>query len=151
MRNVWSRLVLVGTLLWGGATVARAAEAPPEVLQLREAAWRAWFAGDEATLARILPPEFIGINMAGSLTTRARTLEDARAFRAAGGRLVRLEFPETQAQRYGDVVVLYGRYRVVFESEGAEKTVTGRLTEMFVRQGQAWVHTGWHLDTVTVA
>lgn len=151
MRRAWKVLVLVGALLWGGATGARAAEAPPEVLQLREAAWRAWFAGDEATLARILPPEFIGLNMAGSLTSRERTLADARAFRAAGGRLVSLEFPETQAQRYGDIVVLYGRYQVVFESEGATKTVTGRLTEMFVRQGKSWVHTGWHLDTVTVA
>ena len=95
-------------------TCHQGATVDPEVLRLREAAWRAWFAGDEAALTRMLPPEFIGINMqAGPFSTREKTLEQARAFRAAGGRLVRLEFPETRAQRYGDVVVLYGRYVAV--------------------------------------
>ena len=139
----------------GAAAPGSSADVPtgvtvdPEVLRLREAAWRAWFAGDEAGLGRMLPPEFIGINMqAGPFSTRDETLEQARAFRAAGGRLVRLEFPETQAQRYGDVVVLYGRYLAVMESEGSERTASGRLTEVFVRRDGRWLHPGWHLDTV---
>ena len=79
-------------------------------------------------------------------TNRAQTLDGARAFRERGGRLVRLAFPETQAQRFGDVVVLYGRYEVVIQSDGAERTMRGRLTEMFVRRGGKWLHPGWHLD-----
>jgi hypothetical protein len=142
-------LTLVGSTL---AAAASAADAPakiePEVLKLREAAWRAWFAGDTDALGRMLPPEFIGLSMEGPLTGRERTLQESSGFHAGGGRLVRLEFPETQAQAYGDVVILYGRYRVVFESDGAEKAVSGRLTELFVRQGKTWIHTGWHLDTV---
>ena len=70
----------------------------------------------------------------------------SRAFRERGGRLVRLAFPETQAQRFGDVVVLYGRYEVVIHSGGAEHTMRGRLTEMFVRRNGKWLHPGWHLD-----
>ncbi len=128
---------------------AAPAKADPEVLKLREAAWRAWFAGDTEALGRMLPPEFIGISMQGPLTNREQTLAESREFHAGGGRLTRLEFPETQEQRYGDVVVLYGRYVVAFESGGSEKTFSGRLTEMFVRQGKTWLHTGWHLDTVT--
>jgi hypothetical protein len=46
-------------------------------------------------------------------------------------------------------VVLYGRYLAVMESEGSVQTVTGRLTEVFVRQDGRWVHPGWHLDTVS--
>ncbi len=119
----------------------------PELLAAREAAWRAYFSGDVKALGDLLPQEFIGIGMTdGPFTDRATTLDGARAFRERGGRLVRLAFPETQAQRFGDVVVLYGRYEAVIYSDGAERTLRGRLTEMFVRRDGKWLHPGWHLD-----
>lgn len=119
----------------------------PEVLRLREAAWRAWFGGDEAALRSMLPAEFIGLDMAdGPFSDLDKTLAESRAYRAGGGRLVRLEFPETRAQRLGDVIVLYGRYSVVLESEGKESTFAGRLTEIFVQREGRWWHPGWHLD-----
>lgn len=118
-----------------------------EVLAAREAAWRAYFGGDVRTLGELLPQEFIGIGMNDApFADRAMTLDGARAFRERGGRLVRLAFPETQAQRLGDVVVLYGRYEAVILSGGAERTLRGRLTEMFVRRDGKWLHPGWHLD-----
>ena len=105
------------------------------------------FAGDVKTLGDLLPEEFIGISMEDTpFTDRARTLDGARAFREKGGRLVRLAFPDTQAQRFGDVVVLYGRYEAVIHSNGVERTLRGRLTEMFVRRDGKWLHPGWHLD-----
>jgi hypothetical protein len=155
MRKLSRALAVAGLTLLAGAS--RLAAAPPEtaidaeVLKLRESAWRAWFAGDVATLGAMLPPEFIGINMqAGPFSTLERTLEESRAFHAQGGRLTGLEFPETQAQRYGDVLVLYGRYAVTFvpTAGAAEQKVSGRLTELFVRRDGRWLHTGWHLDTV---
>jgi len=122
-----------------------------EVLAAREAAWRAYFGGDVKALGDLLPPEFIGIGMNDApFADRAMTLDGARAFRERGGRLVRLAFPETQGQRLGDVVVLYGRYEAVIQSGGAERTLRGRLTEMFVRRDGKWLHPGWHLD-LTVA
>jgi Domain of unknown function (DUF4440) len=123
----------------------------PELLAAREAAWRAYFSGDVKALGDLLPQEFIGIGMTdGPFTDRATTLDGARAFRERGGRLVRLAFPETQAQRFGDVVVLYGRYEAVIYSDGAERTLRGRLTEMFVRRDGKWLHPGWHLDVTPV-
>jgi ketosteroid isomerase-like protein len=120
----------------------------PELLAARETAWRAYFAGDVKALGDLLPPEFIGIGMTdGPFTGRAQTLDEARAFQQKGGRLVRLAFPETQAQQFGDVIVLYGRYEAVIQSDGAERTVRGRLTEVFVRRDGKWLHPGWHLDT----
>jgi hypothetical protein len=120
-----------------------------EILRLREAAWRAWFSADEAALRRILPTDFIGIGMkAGPLATLGKAIEDSRAFHATGARLAKLEFPETQFQRYGDVVILYGRYRIAVEAAGKQETTQGRLTEMFLKRNGVWVHTGWHLDTV---
>jgi ketosteroid isomerase-like protein len=126
-----------------------------EVLAAREAAWRAYFAGDLQALGALLPEEFIGIGMnEAPFAGRAKTLEDARAFREKGGKLVRLAFPETRAQRFGDVVVLYGRFEVVLRSggtEGTERTLRGRLTEVFVRRDGKWVHPGWHLDLTAAA
>ena len=149
MKTMVAVLTLVAAALVPSATSATdAAKIDPDVLKLREAAWRAWFAGDTAALETMLPPEFIGISMEGPLTPLPRTLQEARGFREGGGRLVSLEFPETQAQRYGDVVVLYGRYAVTFATGGAQKSVSGRLTEVFVRRDGRWTHPGWHLDTV---
>jgi hypothetical protein len=153
MSRVRAALAGLGVMLvavaGSGSEVPAGVAPDPEVLRLREAAWRAWFAGDEVALRRMLPPEFIGINMqAGPFSTLDETLQQAKAYRAAGGRLVRLEFPETRAQRYGDVVVLYGRYVAVMESSGSEQTASGRLTEVFVRRDGRWLHPGWHLDTV---
>jgi hypothetical protein len=132
------------------AEAAPAAAVDADVLKAREAAWRAFFAGDEAPLGSLLPADFIGINMAdGPLITRTVALEQSGAFRASGARLLTLDFPETRAQRYGDVMVLYGRFTAVLESGGADKatrTLSGRLTEVFLRRDGRWVHPGWHLD-----
>lgn len=133
------------------SSAARASSAPPEpdLLAAREAAWRAYFAGDEATLGALLPPDFIGLNLGpGPLVDRATALAESRAFHAGGGRLVRLAFPETRAQRHGDVVVLYGRFEVVLETAGKQQTLRGRLTEVFVRRDGRWSHPGWHLDLI---
>lgn len=141
-------LALLTAGMAASATQAEeAAMVDPEVLAAREAAWRAYFGGDVEALGGLLPPEFIGIGMSdGPFAGLRTTLSGAREFRERGGRLVRLEFPETRSQRYGDVVVLYGRYEAVIETGGEEQTLRGRLTELFVRRDGKWVHPGWHLD-----
>ena len=122
-----------------------------ELLATRETAWRAWFAGDVAALEAMLPVEFIAYGMTGKeLSDRARTLAASRAFAASGGRLERLEFPATSAQRYGDVVVLYSLYEVrLIDGAGKGTTLKGRATEVFVRRDGRWFHPGWHLDLET--
>lgn len=95
----------------------------------------------------MLPPEFIGLDMGGGpFSDRATTLAESRAFRAEGGRLVSLEFPETRAQQLGEVVVLYGRFSAVIDAQGKTSKLSGRLTEIFVRRAGRWWHPGWHLD-----
>src|SRR6185295_17529432 len=117
---------------------------------VREAAWRAWFGGDEAALRAILPQEFAAISTGGAeISDREKTIAASRAFKESGGRLVSLAFPQTQAQRFGDTVILYGSYDATLVSGGAEKRMRGRLTEVFVKQDGKWVHPGWHLDSVT--
>jgi hypothetical protein len=146
-------VLLLGAVMTGFSTQASPSDQngqidqiDPDILIAREAAWRAYFGGDVQTLGDLLPPEFIGISMnEGPFTDRATTLAGARAFKEKGGRLVRLTFPETRAQRFGDTVILYGRYEATIET-GGERTLRGRLTETFVRRNGKWLHPGWHLD-----
>ncbi len=118
-----------------------------EVLALRESAWRAWFAGDEAALRTVLPIEFLAISAGeGEISDLETTISSSLAFKKGGGKLLSLSFPETRAQRFGDTVVLYGSFDAVIFSAGAEKAFRGRLTEVFVKRDGRWVHPGWHLD-----
>ncbi|MDP9191522.1 MAG: nuclear transport factor 2 family protein [Acidobacteriota bacterium] len=119
----------------------------PDVIALREAAWRAWFAGDEAALRAMLPEDFLGIGWDGTeISNRAATIESSRGFKESGGRLVSLSFPETRAQYLGDTVVFYGSYEVTFAVGTKEEKVRGQLTEVFVKRDGKWLHPGWHLD-----
>src|SRR5687768_16857268 len=72
----------------------------PDVLAVREAAWRAWFSGDEAALRSMLPQDFLSISMSSSeIVGFEKTLTSSRTFKENGGKLVALSFPETRAQR----------------------------------------------------
>lgn len=145
MRNASLLILLLLAML---SFPLRAAEPiDPDVLALRELAWRAWFSGDEATLLTMLPEDFLGIGWAGTeISDRAKTLASSRAFKASGGRLVSLSFPETRAQRIGDTVVFYGSYEMTIASGDQETKVSGKLTEVFVKRDGRWLHPGWHLD-----
>jgi len=119
----------------------------PDVLAVREAAWRAWFGGDEKALRAMLPDEFLAIGAdRGEIENREKTLAASRAFNEAGGKLTSLSFPETHAQRFGDTVVLYGSYDATFVIGGKETKMRGRLTEVFIKRDGRWLHPGWHLD-----
>jgi hypothetical protein len=145
MRVSVSLLVLLAML----SVPLRGAESiDPDVLALRESAWRAWFAGDEATLRSMLPENFLGIGWGGTeISDLDKTLASSRAFKESGGRLVSLSFPETRAQRFGDTVVFFGSYEVTLATGDKETTVRGKLTEVFVKRDGRWVHPGWHLDS----
>ena len=118
------------------------------ILNAREAVWRAWFANDQATLEKLIPEETIAIG-AGQTewANRAAILAAAKSFAARGGKLVRLEFPKTEIQVYGNTVILYTTYLYETEMNGERTTQSGRGTEIFVRRGDGLVNSGWHLDS----
>lgn len=119
-----------------------------ELLAAREAVWRAWFAGDQEQLERVLPDDTIAINNAeDNWEDRAAVLEGSRKFAAEGGRLVRLEFPRVEIQSYGNVAVLYSLWVTETESHGQRTVNSGRATEIFVRRNGRWLNSGWHLDS----
>ena len=68
---------------------------------------------------------------------------------AYGGKLIRLEFPRTEIQRFGDVVIIWSKYLVETETNGKRSLTSGRVTEVFVRRHGQWTNPGWHTDSTT--
>ncbi len=122
-------------------------EEKKSLLAVREAVWRAWFANDTPQLAELLPPELIAIEASEKWQTRDDELAGAKSFAAKGGKLVRLDFPQTEIQAYGRTAILYTKFTLETEMADKRTTISGRATEMFVFRDGRWVNVGWHLDT----
>ena len=119
------------------------------LLDAREAVWRAYFAGDRATLEKLIPEETIAIDPGGDpdWSGRQKILEGSAEFAKSGGKLIKLEFPKTEIQIYGMTAVIYSLYSYELETGGQRSTHTGRVTEIFVLRNGQWVNPGWHMDS----
>ncbi len=119
-----------------------------QILSAREAVWKAYFANDRASLERLIPEEAIAIDDGTEVwSNRTAILAGAQRFADSGARLVRLEFPKTEMQIYGNTIIIYTNYLYEIEASGKRTTTSGRGTEMFVRRGNDLVNVGWHLDS----
>jgi ketosteroid isomerase-like protein len=137
---------------WRAEQIVKPMNISPEIRQrilaAREAVWRAWFANDRAALEKLIPEEVIAIgNGADAWSGRAKIFADAKGFVDAGGKLVKLDFPKTEIQVYGNTVLVYTTYVYEIEMNGTRTTSSGRATEMFVRRGDDLVNVGWHMDS----
>ena len=107
-------------LLCTRAWTARASDDRAELLKARESVWRSWFANDTKALEALVPPDTIVISSGEEKwKNQADILESAAKFHAAGGKLIRLEFPRTEIQRFGEVAMTYSQY--LYETEEAGK------------------------------
>ena len=137
---------------WRAAQMSRPMTISPQmrqrILAAREAVWKAWFTNDRAALERLIPEETIAIdNNSEGWSDRAAVLDGAKRFVESGGKLLRLEFPKTEIQVYGNTVIIYTAYLYETEINGNRSTASGRATEMFVRRGDELVNVGWHMDS----
>jgi ketosteroid isomerase-like protein len=129
-----------------------AAELPPNekksLLDAREAVWRNWFANNAGPLAAAIPAETIAIEPGSdSFKKHDEILAGAKSFADSGAKLVRLEFPETDIQVYGNTAILYSKFILATEHDGKQQEQEGRATETFVFRDGKWVNPGWHLDS----
>ena len=144
------RFLTIAVVILAGWTATRVAANNDEgsnLLKVREAVWRSWFANDAKTLRELVPPETIVIS-AGEKQWKhqAAVLQSAADFHAQGGKLIRLEFPHTEVQQFGEVAILYSAFRLETEMHGKRSVSSGRATEIFVRHNGQWTNPGWHTD-----
>ena len=118
------------------------------LLDDRDAIWQAWFSNDSSRLEQLLSREVVAIN-SGDTTwqDRAAVLASARHFAKSGAKLVRVTFPKTEKQVFGECAVLYSQYELELEQNGKRSVHRGRATEVFVWRNGVWQNTGWHLDS----
>jgi ketosteroid isomerase-like protein len=118
------------------------------LLEAREAVWRAFFAGDRATLEKLIPEDTIAIETEhNNWSNRQTILEGSTQFATSGGKLIKLEFPKTEIQMYGLTAIVYSNYAYELESGGQRISNAGRVTEVFVLRKGQWVNPGWHMDS----
>ncbi|HVF22273.1 MAG TPA: nuclear transport factor 2 family protein, partial [Pyrinomonadaceae bacterium] len=137
---------------WRAEQMAKPMTITPEIRQhiltTREAVWKAWFTNDRAALEKLIPEEVIAINNdTEAWSDRSAVIAGAKSFAESGGKLVRLEFPKTEIQVYGNTVLVYTTYVFEIDVNGKRNTSSGRATEMFVRRGDTLVNVGWHMDS----
>jgi hypothetical protein len=139
--------LLMAVFLAGFGMVSRADDRG-DLLKVREQVWRAWFANDKPNLEKLVPPDTLVISSGEEKWKhQAEVLQSAADFQAAGGKLVRLEFPRTEIQRFGDVAVIWSQYTVETEMNGKTSVSSGRVTEIFVLRNGQWTNPGWHTDS----
>jgi ketosteroid isomerase-like protein len=132
---------------WAATVRARPQAADTELLQVRERVWRAWFAGDIQTLEQLVPPDTIVMSGGEEQWKhQAEVLRTAAEFHAKGGKLLRLEFPRTEVQHYGDVAIVWSSYALELEVDGKKSSGSSRVTEIFVKRNGKWTNPGWHTD-----
>jgi ketosteroid isomerase-like protein len=119
------------------------------LLDAREAVWRAYFAGDRATLEKLIPEETVTIESGDNnvWSNRQMILDGSTQFAKSGGKLIKLEFPKTEIQVYGHTAIVYSNYAYELESGGQRIKNAGRVTEVFVLRNGQWVNPGWHMDS----
>jgi ketosteroid isomerase-like protein len=138
-------VVLIGSSFASTSTDDRS-----EILKVREAVWRAWFANDTKTLQKLVPPDTIVISAGKEKwKTQAEVFQSAADFQKEGGKLIRLEFPHTEVQRFGNVVIIWSKYLLETETNGKRSLISGRVTEVFVLRHGQWTNPGWHTDSTT--
>jgi ketosteroid isomerase-like protein len=147
-------LLLLSLCSVGSSRIANmlASTATPDeresLLKIREEGWRAFFANDQARMGILFPSDTIAINADQERWDgQKETLAAAVKFASQGGKLISLQFPRTEIQRFGEVAVLYSLYRVETETGGKRSVQQGRATEVFVRRNGQWVNPGWHTDS----
>jgi len=151
MRTKWNSTVVIATIVFATLNTAKLSaqkQDDDQLLRVRENVWRAWFAGDTRTLKQLVPPGTIVMSGGEEKwKDQAYVLRTAAEFQASGGKLVRLEFPRTEVQHFGDVAIVWSTYVLETEVDGKRSSSSGRATEIFVRQHDHWTNPGWHTES----
>jgi len=146
-RAVWISATILAAAVSLFALRTPAKPDDTELPKAREQVWRAWFAGDLKTLEQLVPSNTIV--MSGGEPDwkhQAEILRTSTEFHTKGGKLLRLEFPRTEVQRYGDVAIVWSSYTLEIEVGGKKSGGSSRVTEIFVKRNGQWTNPGWHTD-----
>jgi ketosteroid isomerase-like protein len=138
-------ILLLPTLL---LSQAGSSASNDELLKVREQVWRAWFQGDAKTLEKLVPSGTIVISDGEEKwKNQDDVIRTSVEFHDKGGKLIRLEFPHTDVQHFGDVAIVWSGFVLDTELDGRRSSSAGRATEIFVWRDSHWTNPGWHTSS----
>jgi hypothetical protein len=147
-KNISFILAMLCLATLGTGNVFAEKQKDEQLLRVRETVWRAWFAGDTRTLEQLVPPQTIVMSGGEEQWKhQADVLRGSTEFHRKGGKLVRLEFPRTEVQHFGNVAIVWSDYVLETELDSKRSPDSGRVTEIFVWQHGHWTNPGWHTDS----
>jgi ketosteroid isomerase-like protein len=151
VKSKWIGIAIIAPLLFASLSSTRLlaqTQQDSELLHVRGAVWRAWFSNDEKTLHALVPSDTIVISGGEQKWKhQSEVFQSAADLQAGGEKLIRLEFPHTEIQHFGDVAIVWSNYLVETESHGKRSVSPGRASEVFVRRKGQWMNPGWHTDS----
>jgi len=126
------------------------AQLPPPIrkalLDTRDAVWRAYFANSRPDLETMLADELVAVGPdSDRIDNRDAVIAASQQFVQGGGKLVKLDFPSSEIQVYGNTAIIYSRYDVQTERGGQQHAMRGRVSETFVFRNKRWVNTAWQM------
>lgn len=135
MRRKWKCIAIIAAFCiatLGATRLSPRRQNDEELLPARETVWRAWFAGDTKTLEELVPAQTI-VMSGGEREWKRQSdvLRSSAEFHSKGGKLVRLEFPRTEVQHFGNVAIVWSSYVVETEVDGKRTLGSSRVTEIF--------------------
>lgn len=152
---LWKRMLrtlhAAAVLLLPAFVLAQEASPAPndELLKVREQVWRAWFQGDAKMLEKLVPPGTVVISDGeDKWKNQNDVIHTSVKFHSNGGKLIRLEFPHTEVQHFGDVAIVWSTFVLETELDGKRSSSTGRATEIFVLRDGQWTNPGWHTSSM---
>src|SRR4029077_12368400 len=93
-------------------------------------------------LEQLLPSDVVAISSDTTWHDRAAVFAAAQACAQSGAKLVRLAFPRTEQQVFGNVAILYSRYEFELEKNGRRSLQAGPPTGGVVWGGRLWGENG---------
>ena len=151
VRGSLALLIVCSIMSHYGSAYAQTPPTPAvrqELLKVRQKIWESYFHNDQTELQQSIGSDFLTINPGEEhWQNRDEFLAGAEAFVRHNGKLVRLTFPKTEIQDFGDVAVLYSLVVITMETDGKQESLHCRSTEVFQKRQENWVNTGAHVDS----
>jgi Domain of unknown function (DUF4440) len=123
--------------VFGGGV--RAADAP--AVEADRARFEAQVKADVATLEKLLAPELTYVHSSGVLDSKDAYIG---AIKSGKTKYKSIAPEEVSARTFGDVSIVTGKAAIVLVSDGKDREIIVRYTDVWVKRDGRWQMVSWH-------
>ncbi len=144
MRVSFSLLLLAATAHVGAATAQTWSPEQQELWRFEEQQWKMAAAKDLTWIETMVHPNLSYWDTEQPAPQNRASLTRWSAYNSANSTVLEQELYPISATITGNVAVMQYRYRIASENSKKEReTVTGRYTDVLIREGNRWLFIAW--------